>query len=111
MSLGYGADNIETEIQAVLSLGLDLRAWRSVQRAVYEVSWELPIFMTAHMPSRDQIKTALTVTGGLVTAYAATCEEYIAFRWGTPARLLLRALEQMLKNGNIGNSSSLHPNM
>lgn len=72
-----------------------------IRSIAYEVTWELPLFFQAHFPAGSNIRNVLTVTGGAVTSYACSCEEYMT-RFFNHGRLLLDAAENLLTTKNRG---------
>jgi hypothetical protein len=72
------------------------------KKVFYNITWELPLFISFHFKPQEALKAALTISGGPVDAYATTCEEYLTRWWGKLGQLLLLSVQGLLDNSKQG---------
>ncbi|MCJ1455122.1 hypothetical protein MMC28_005476 [Mycoblastus sanguinarius] len=59
--------------------------------------WDLPAFTCTEISADQTLGAVLTLTGTRGEVYAATCEEYMKWRWPKPGLVTLEVVEALLK--------------
>ncbi|KAF4626150.1 hypothetical protein G7Y89_g12011 [Cudoniella acicularis] len=69
----------------------------------YEVNWDTRKYLSLSFPASQKLGTVLTLTGNVIDAQAASCQDYISATWKGIGPPFLQCLEILLQN--LNNSS------
>ncbi|KAH0538907.1 hypothetical protein FGG08_004498 [Glutinoglossum americanum] len=87
----------EAERQSIV----DLDNEPNILCATYQVSWEVKSFMADEFPPGQLLGPVVTLTGSIKDAQAATCMDYMKWRWPETGPILLHAIERAIVSNDF----------
>lgn len=97
---GFVFPSTRSYIREVLLPSLPATICMPIHSVAVRVSWEIQSFLAVEYSPENDIASMLTITGGISSAQALSCGEYMHQTWAKTGSNTLLAIKRALKTGS-----------